>query len=281
MPDVIEKLNHSIVQHGSYNRRIYLMKLHERDMPSIVFDLDHLAREKDYEKILVKTPARNKEAFAKEGYDQEAIIPHYFKDREDAVFMAKYLTPFRRRVEDRQRIIAVLTQAQRYEQTRLSQTNDRFLGVQICRPNDATEMSQLYKAVFKTYPFPVFDPQYLIESINGHVTYFNIRKDNRIVALAASEMDPDNLAVEMTDFATLSGHRRQGMASRLLKAMENKMIQQGLKTAYSISRALSAAMNITFAKNGYMYGGTLGNNTNIAGRIESMNIWYKRLQGNK
>jgi putative beta-lysine N-acetyltransferase len=81
----------------------------------------------------------------------------------------------------------------------------------------------------------------------------------------------------MTDFATLSGHRRQGLAGCLLKAMDAEMIQQGLKTAYSIARSLSAAMNITFAKNGYRYGGTLGNNTNIAGRIESMNIWYKHL----
>ena len=56
-----------------------------------------------------------------------------------------------------------------------------------------------------------------------------------------------------------------------------EMIQQGLKTAYSIARSLSPAMNITFVKNGYKYGGTLGNNTNIAGRIESMNIWYKHL----
>ena len=277
MPDVIEKLNHSIVQHGSYNRRIYLMKLHERDMLSIVPVLEQLAREKGYEKILVKTPAFNREAFAKKGYDQEAIIPNYFKDREDAIFMAKYFSSIRRRVKDRQRINAVLSLAQKYEQTRSSKINDRLFRVQICQPNDAAEMSRLYEAVFKTYPFPVFDPHYLIESINSHVTYFSIRKDSRIVALAASEMDPDNLAVEMTDFATLSKYRKKGMASYLLKAMENEMIQQGLKTAYSISRSLSPAMNITFVKNAYMYGGTLGNNTNIAGRIESMNIWYKHL----
>ena len=277
MPDVIEKLNHSIVQHGSYNRRIYLMKLHERDMPSIVPVLEHLAREKGYEKILVKTPTRNRDGFTKEGCDQEAIIPHYFKDGEDAVFMAKYFSSIRRRVKDRQRIIAVLSLAQRNQQTRSHKTNGRFWGIQICQPDDAAEMSRLYKAVFKTYPFPVFDLHYLIESINSHVTYFCIRKDNRIVALAASEKDPDNLAVEMTDFATLSGHRRQGMADCLLKAMESEMIQQGLQTAYSIARSLSPAMNITFVKNGYRYGGTLGNNTNIAGRIESMNIWYKHL----
>lgn len=277
MPDVIEKLNHSIVQHGSYNRRIYLMKLHERDMPSIVPALERLARENGYEKILVKTPARNRDGFAKEGYHQEAIIPRYFKDREDAAFMAKYFSSVRRRVKDRQRIDAILSQAHRYEQTRSYQTNDRFGGVQICQPEDAAEMSQLYKAVFKTYPFPVFDSHYLIESMNHHVTYFCIRTDNRIVALAASDKDPDNLVVEMTDFATLCGHRRRGMASCLLKAMENEMIQQGLKTTFSIARSFSPAMNITFVKNGYRYGGTLGNNTNIAGRIESMNIWYKHL----
>ena len=106
MPDVIEKLSHSIVQHGSYNRRIYLIKLHERDMPSIVPVLEHLASEKGYEKILVKTPAYNRDNFAKEGYHQEAIIPGYFKSLEDATFMAKYFSSIRRRADDRQRINA-------------------------------------------------------------------------------------------------------------------------------------------------------------------------------
>lgn len=277
MSDVIEKLNHSVLQHGSYNRRIYVMKLHERDMPTIVPLLEQLASKKSYDKILVKTPARNKVAFAKEGYDQEAVIPHYFKNRDDAVFMAKYLSEIRRRIRDRQRVHAVLSLSRKYEGTQSGKTNDRFFKVQICRSKDAAEMSRLYKVVFKTYPFPIFDPHYLMESINSHVTYFCICKENRIVALAASEMDSDNRAVEMTDFATLSGHRGQGMAGCLLKAMENEMIHAGLKTAYSIANALSPAINIIFAKNGYSYGGTLGNNTNIAGRIESMNIWYKHL----
>ncbi len=36
-------------------------------------------------------------------------------------------------------------------------------------------------------------------------------------------------------------------------------------------------MNITFAKTGYTYAGTLINNTNISGRLESMNVWYKHI----
>ena len=275
MHDVIEKFGHSIVQHGLYNRRIYLMKLHQQDMPLIVPVLEQLAREKGYEKILAKTAARNKDQFAKEGYDQEAIIPAYFRDREDVVFMAKYFSPIRRRIKDRQRITAILSLAHKYKLNQSRKRNHRYFKVRICRPEDAEEMSRLYKSVFKTYPFQIFDPHYLIELINRHVTYFSIRKDNRIVALAASEMDPENRAVEMTDFATLSDYRGHGMANCLLHAMEKEMIQQGLKTAYSISRSLSAAMNIIFVKHGYAYGGMLGSNTNIAGRIESMNIWYK------
>ena len=75
MPDVIEKLSHSIVQHGSYNRRIYLMKLHERDMPSIVPVLEHLASEKGYEKILVKTPAHTEMGLQKKDTIRRRLSP--------------------------------------------------------------------------------------------------------------------------------------------------------------------------------------------------------------
>ena len=47
------------------------------------------------------------------------------------------------------------------------------------------------------------------------------------------------------------------------------------QTWYTIARALSAGMNITFAKAGYRYAGTLVNNTDISGTIESMNVWWR------
>ncbi|MFW5803052.1 MAG: hypothetical protein ACOCWJ_03955 [Verrucomicrobiota bacterium] len=55
------------------------------------------------------------------------------------------------------------------------------------------------------------------------------------------------------------------------------MTQRGLRTAYTIARALSPGMNITVARCGYTFAGTLTNNTNISGQIESMNIWHKSL----
>ena len=59
--------------------------------------------------------------------------------------------------------------------------------------------------------------------------------------------------------------------------MGKAMKLKGIKTAYTIARAKSAGMNITFSKAGYKFGGRLKNNTNIFGNIESMNVWYKHL----
>ena len=138
-------------------------------------------------------------------------------------------------------------------------------------------MSRVFQAVFKTYPFPIFDANYLSEVIKKKQShFFGIRKNDRIVAIAASETDLPNQGVEMTDFATLPEFRGQGLAGRLLTDMEHSMQKKGMRTSFSIARAVSPAMNKLFAKNGYSFGGTLGNNSNIAGRIESMNVWYKQ-----
>jgi hypothetical protein len=59
--------------------------------------------------------------------------------------------------------------------------------------------------------------------------------------------------------------------------MDDHAKEAGLRVAFTIARALSFGMNITFARRSYQYAGTLINNTQIAGSIESMNVWYKTL----
>jgi len=60
--------------------------------------------------------------------------------------------------------------------------------------------------------------------------------------------------------------------------MENrKHDKHAQEIAETIARAMSTGMNITFACCGYNYAGTLVNNTNISGSIESMNVWYKNI----
>jgi putative beta-lysine N-acetyltransferase len=275
--DYIIKIGRSLVQHGPYNRRIYLMKLDARDMPHILPALDRLAQDNQYEKILTKIPSASKADFKKQGYVQEAVIPEYFGTQEHAVFMCKYLSSGRKKITDYPHIQDILSLAKQHKHPSKKDLPPS-MNIRICHLEDAHEMSQIYKSVFKTYPFPIFDAEYLTTVMkNKQACYFCIEKDRQINAIAASEIDSDHKGVEMTDFATLPEYRGQGLAGFLLDNMERIMAGQGLKTAFSIARALSPAMNILFASKGYAFGGTLANNTQISGRIESMNVWYKRL----
>lgn len=278
MPDIVEKLGFSVIQHGRWNKRIYLMKLDDRDVPGILPALDGLAKKSGYNKILGQIPAYARHPFVEGGYEEEALIPAFFRGEEDAVFVAKYLSAKRRRIKDRRRMDEILSLAFQRRQGEATGTDGDPARVRSCTPADAAEMAEVYREVFETYPVPVFDPSYLIRSMNGNVSYFCLSEAARIVAVAAAAIERENRSVEMTDFATRSRHRSRGLADCLLKRIETFMTRQGMKSAFSIARALSPGMNVIFAKNGYAYGGTLGNNTNISGRIESMNVWYKSLE---
>jgi putative beta-lysine N-acetyltransferase len=142
---------------------------------------------------------------------------------------------------------------------------------------DALIMAKLYESVFETYPFPIHDAQYLKKTMEENIHYYGIFHGDKLVALSSSETDPDYENSEMTDFATIPSYRGKSLALLLLLEMEDSMKNLGFKTLYTIARAKSYGMNATFAKAGYSFGGTLINNTNISGDIESMNVWYKNL----
>ena len=107
--------------------------------------------------------------------------------------------------------------------------------------------------------------------------YAAVELHGDMVALASAECNDSKHAryAEMTDFATRHAYRGQGYAMQLLKFLEQEARDRGIQTLYTIARSVSYGMNCTFAKSGYTYGGRLKNNTQIAGTIESMNVWYR------
>ncbi len=253
------------------------MKLNPDDLPEIVEDLDDLAHEKDYGKILIKVPLSAKALFEKAGYVQEASIPGFFMGKASLVFMSKFFSKSRMqdpRIDTYRNMISAVRQ--KACQTRPFPKSG-LLEVVRCTPGDAEEMSRIYQTVFESYPIPIHDPCFLKKNMRGHVDYFSARHGARIKALAASDKEKETLSVEMTDFATLPGWEGRGLGGRLLSAMESDMAAQGMITAFSIARARSFGMNIIFGKLGYTYGGLLTNNTHIAGQIESMTVWHKRI----
>ena len=145
-------------------------------------------------------------------------------------------------------------------------------------PSDARHAVAIYRVVFATYPFPIHDESYILKTMRENVAYYGIYHDLGLAALASAEMDPPRQYVEMTDFATLPDYRGQHLAEHLLRRMETEVAQRSIITSFTIARARSVGMNLTFARCGYTFAGTLYNNTNISGGIESMNVWHRRLE---
>lgn len=276
MYDKIEKLGKSVFQHGKSNDRIYLMKLSWEDFPQIIEQLDTLAADHHYSKIFAKVPLGAKEAFESNGYTSEAQIPAFYNGQEDVFFMAKYPDPMRGENTHQELTEEIIRTAKNTVSKTIGELDSRF-SFSVLNKDDIQELAVIYQTVFETYPFPIHDPDYLAETMEEHIIYFGIRENGRLIAVSSCETDLIAKNVEMTDFATLPDYRSQGLASFLLAGMEREMKKRGFLTAYTIARAVSYGMNITFAKNHYIFSGTLINNTNISGGLENMNVWYKKL----
>ncbi|MBL7016431.1 MAG: putative beta-lysine N-acetyltransferase [Kiritimatiellales bacterium] len=274
MADSVEIIENSQLQHGPDNNRIYLMKLDPADLPGIIDRLDELAEKNGYTKIFAKVPGPCASAFVREGYRREGMIPHFYKGETTATFLGKFIDPAREIAPQRDEIEKIIILAQAKNNSAAKPLPEGYT-LRAAVEADADELAAVYKQVFASYPFPIHDPDYLIETMRSHVCYFVAEKDGKIAAASSGEMDQENRNAEMTDFATLPEHLGHGLAVHLLKFMEPEMKQRGIATLYTIARAISPGMNITFAKCGYTFGGTLINNTQISGSIESMNLWYR------
>lgn len=274
--DIVETICNSIVQHGKNSDRVYIMKIGTKNTAGLIKTVNELAKKNKYSKIFAKIPSAMLAEFLKDGYVREAFIKGYYNGKEDAFLIGKYLLEERSVLNNKFEIESIISTANSKKNTLPSQTNKQYELI-ICSKKHSREMADIYKLVFKSYPFPIHDPKYIEQTMDDNVIYFGAVYNNKIIALASSEMDKQAQSVEMTDFATLPQHLGNGIALALLKKMEQEMMNRRIITAYTIARAESPGMNITFAKNEYKYCGTLVNNTNISGQIESMNVWVKKL----
>ncbi len=277
MSDVIETIGNSVIQHGPANDRVYLMKLHPEDSICIVDQLNRLAISRGYSKIFAKVPMWSLDSFVAAGYELEASIPAFFPDGNDACFLGKYFTDARRAELKPHIVQDVLDVSGTQGAIRQLVPLPSGCTARVAEKEDAVEMAAVYREVFATYPFPIHDPGFLQAAMGGSTVFFSVMMEGKIIALSSAEMDPASRSVEMTDFATLPAYRGHGLALNLLQQMEEAVHSLGIRSLFTIARAYSFGMNITFARDGYRFGGTLTNNTNISGSLESMNVWYKTL----
>jgi len=191
--------------------------------------------------------------------------------------MSKYLSGGRGILKNKEEIDLVIKTAEMKSRT-LPKPKKTDYEIMKCSKYHSRSMSDLYKSVFETYPFAIDDPKYIEKTMDENIIYFGAFKNGELIALSSCETDRRAQSVEMTDFATSAKYLGNGIALELLKHMEENMKSENFITAYTIARAVSIPINVAFARNGYSYSGTLINNTNISGKIESMNVWSKKLK---
>jgi beta-lysine N6-acetyltransferase len=277
MFDHIMNIEDGIIHHGKENDRVYVMKLPLENQQSFMNQVEELATTNQYGKIIAKVPENSKDEFIKNGYCEEAKVLKFYNGVIDCYFLGKYLSPYRKEQKDKAVINKVLEVAHKKRSSLYVPIIDYNLEFRQMQEKDISQMILLFKKTFKTYPFPVFEEEYIKKTMVEDVIYFGIWVDDKLVGLSSSEMDIKSQNAEMTDFAIDPDYRGKNLSSILLQGMEKVMKENHIYVVYTIARALSYGMNATFSKNGYTFTGTLFNNTQISGNIESMNIWYKQL----
>lgn len=280
MQDKIEKIgNGSIIQHGQLNDRVYLMKLDSTDSPStIIQEINDLARKNKYSKIVCKIPVHAAPVFLSNGFLPEAQIPAFYKGSVAAFFVSKFLNSDRLLDIETEKLTNLSNMLKVQDTITPKNGKDNSdISVRKLEKEDYEEITDIYREVFVTYPFPIYNPGYVLKTFQEGTQYFGAESDGELVALASAEVDEEGKNAEMTDFATLPNQRGKNLSVLLLETLEESMKEQGINTLYTMARLNSIGMTKTFLKMDYCYSGTLIKNTHIAGKIESLNILYKHI----
>ncbi len=121
--------------------------------------------------------------------------------------------------------------------TKLS--NNPSFHIRVLKEADIENLSELYDLVFKTYPFPIFNKDYIKKTMKENIVYFGAFFNNQLVAASSAEMDEASANAEMTDFATDPEYAGNNLSLLLLHKMEIEMKKREMKTLYTIARSFS------------------------------------------
>lgn len=279
MLDTVEVISKGcIIQHGKHNDRVYLMKANERGSESLVSELFALSEKYNYSKIICKVQRNLAPLFFANGFIMEATIPKFYNQNDDVFFVSKFLDSDRSSNVEKEQL-STLSNLLCDKPNKKSDHKKQVAAYTLRKLTepDVEQITNIYREVFETYPFPIHDPEYILKTMQQDVQYFGAEKDGKLAALSSAEIDFKGKNAEMTDFATRPEHAGNNLSVLLLEEMEKEMKKQDVNTLYTIARLNSIPMNKTFLRSQYEYSGTLIKNTNIAGKIESMNVYYKHL----
>ncbi|AHM57577.1 ABC-type multidrug transport system, ATPase c omponent (plasmid) [Peptoclostridium acidaminophilum DSM 3953] len=255
------------------NERLKIFDAGGIDKAALV-EIIGFARYKNLGKVICNSCADSLPHFKSCGFTEEGRIEGFFsgKDSYCMSFFTDEKRAISRKSDEADKTISLCDEKRKSQPQR-----DALYRIRTANPSDILQMTSIFKRIFETYPSPVFDAGYLLQTMSENVLFKIAEKNSEIVGIASADMDAPNLNAEITDCATLPEHRGNGILSLLIMSLEDELISKGFKTLYSLSRAVNPGININLARLNYSYNGRLINNCHICGGYEDMNIWVKQL----
>lgn len=261
------------------NRRVKLLDYDTEKIAALLAELERSAQESEATKLIIYAKKADVETFESHGFKQEGTIDGFYNG-ENAQMLCRYVTQERATSVNPQLAEEIVQISLARQSEGVSQAKELPEGFILSEATeeDAEELARLYGIVFPVYPTPMNDPAYIKKTMQASTYYSVIRAEGKIVCAASAEVDPDFGSAEMTDCATHPDFLGKGLLQPVMIALEQKMEEMGIYYLYTLTRAQSAGMNITAAKQGYRYRGRLINNCTIVSGYEDMNIWVKPLR---
>ncbi|WLR43323.1 putative beta-lysine N-acetyltransferase [Bacillus carboniphilus] len=246
------------------------------DCNRLALDLLKSAKEEKLNKIIVKTKQKHLPIWKKHFFHIEGVISNYFHGV-DAYFVCHYLDENRMTSTSQFQQEQLLKEINEKSIMDASPLLDPSFHLREANEDDINSLVSLYQTVFKVYPTPLSNKQYLLESMRNGTFYYIVEKDNQIVSAASAEVNEQYHNAEITDCATLAHYRKHRLMRYILINIEKELMDKNIFCSYSIARASSFGMNAVLKQLGYQFGGVLYNNCFIYEDIENMSIWYKDL----
>tara|TARA_R110002012_G_scaffold263456_2_gene446402 strand:+ start:41379 stop:42221 length:843 start_codon:yes stop_codon:yes gene_type:complete len=278
MLDTIEELEGSLVQHGETHNRLYVKECPEHNLKAFIPKIKALAQQNKYDKILGKIPENAISFFETNGYKIEAKIPGLYHGEINGYFLADYLNKNRSYKDER--ALKTIESVKTIAQAAKSTAEEGFMKlpsryeVRTLGKKDLTALAQLHQRVFTSYDVPIDDEAYLTNLLKKNHQFYGLFDEGELIVSAILQINVKQSNIEIVDIATHPNFRGQNLSYYVLQEIKQKSSELGCKTLFSLVRATSYGLNITFSKHGFHLGGTLYNNTMIANRLESMNVWY-------
>ncbi|WP_209122222.1 putative beta-lysine N-acetyltransferase [Alkalihalobacillus sp. BA299] len=266
--------NNINIEVDTYNDRIvaYFPTVNDEEVTQLL----ELKRQYRPSKIIVYVVQAYVTFFIQKGYEIEGKIIGFFNGIDG--FVISYFSNKERKtskeIDEQHKIVSAVHQIQHIPT--LPPLEEDY-ALQIANIHDAKGLVQLYQTVFQKYPTKIFDEDYVKKVMNDDYFFVIIKHRGKIVS-AASAMINNYRSAEITDCATDPTYRGKQFLLHIITKLEQELINRNVYYAYSLTRALSAGMNVTIKRLGYEYGGKLINNCIISTGYEDMCVWSKPLR---